>query len=123
MHTMDTDRDGKISDDERRAFFTRAASDLAGRFELKIGEQSLQLRPDGQVTLDPALGQTFTFVTDEISLPAGKHPGELRDLYARAYPGPYRFLPTDNTITIGRGADGVETHPGMLVVRFDLAVP
>jgi hypothetical protein len=123
LHAMDIDRDGKISDDERREFFSNMASDLAGRFELKIGDRKLQLRPDGDVTLDPALGLTFTFVTDEISLPAGKHAGELTDLYSRAYPGPYRFLPTDDTVTISRAAEGVETHPGTVIVRFDLTIP
>ncbi len=129
LGAIDRDHDGKISDDERRTYFSNFASDLAGQFQLTIEGKPVKLHTDGEVALDPALGQTYQFATDDIALPPGKHAAELRDSYSRAYPGPYRLLPTPSA-----SADKIEippppttneneTHPGMVIVKFELNVP
>ena len=125
---IDTDRDGKISDAEREAFFAGFASQLAGRFHVQIDGRPLELQPDASVQLDPGLGQTYRFTAPIASLATGKHAGQFIDDYSRAYPGPYRWrqVPATNRVTIllpdPAATQPTQSHPDILVLDFELAV-
>jgi hypothetical protein len=127
LRAIDTDHNGAISDDERRQFFAAVATNLATQFQLTLDAKKFPLQPQGDVALDPTFGQTYEFVSEPISLPAGKHAAELRDYYSRAYPGPYRMLSTPSAsaeaIEFAAPVADAESHPGMVIVKFSLNVP
>ena len=95
LHAMDTDRDGKISDAERDAYFLARARWLASQVKIEMDGVAVPLSPVGRVTLDPQFGQSYLFEGPADQFKPGKHTGRLVDDYARKYPGYYRYHEVD----------------------------
>jgi hypothetical protein len=131
LDTMDADRDGRVSDIERDAYFQRQADDLADKLKLEIESHSIKLVADAPVELDPRLGQTYQF-TAPLDLPVG---GRLRcrlnDGHARYLPGPYRLVQPRRVLVDQPHVElkerpqlvDLERHPGQVVVDFEIVAP
>jgi hypothetical protein len=127
LGTMDTNRDGKVSDAERDGYFTKLSAELAAQLKLTLGEKNVALKPSGAVAFLPQFRQSFTFVAD-VTLPAGKTAGELVDHYSRNFPGAYRWDEPKGAVEKGPRVivseaprvHGTEGHPSVLVVKFDV---
>lgn len=130
FHAMDTDHDGIISEAERTKFFEAQAQMLAGLFKLEFKGRALLLQPSVAVKCDERLGQTFTFTAPLGALDSGKHAGLLTDGYARVYPGPYKWQPSEPT-GLGKAfvrplpqTPGQEkAHSNTLALKFEVNAP
>jgi hypothetical protein len=58
LHRMDTDHDGRISEQERDAFFTPFSAHLAAQLKLGIDGRTFEMKPAAPVKLDAEFGQT-----------------------------------------------------------------
>ncbi len=139
LHQMDTDVDGRISEEERAGFFTAQAMRLAHGFALEVAGRSLQFTPNAAVRCDARLGQTFSFETPLPALGPGRHAGRLADAHARAYPGPFRWVdagaggprevrvePAATATDAGRPAwlaVKAPLHPDLLALNFNVVIP
>lgn len=130
LKAMDADGDGTISAGERDAFFAAKAAAIARRIDLTIGDSGLEMRPEGGVTCDPQLGQTYRFTASLPALATGRHTGKLVDGHSRDYPGGYvwkepgrggpgaiRFEPAGRDTTV-RSQD----HPPWIELPFTVVV-
>jgi hypothetical protein len=130
FHSMDTDHDGKISEAERTQFFEGQAQTLAGLFKLEFEGRTLLLQPSAPAKCDARLGQTYSFTAPLGALGSGKHAGLLTDGYARVYPGPYKWQPSEPT---GPGKAFIrplpqtpgheKAHASTLALNFEVHAP
>ncbi len=139
FHRMDTDGDGRISDQEHEVFFTTRADRLAQGFTVELAGRSLHFTPSGHVRFDAKLGQTYSFESPLPALPPGRHVGRLADAHARSYPGPFRWVdagaggPREMRVEpVTEAADGkrpawlavkATAHPESLALNFVLVIP
>lgn len=129
LNQMDTDRDGKISDEERNAYFGTVAKELTKQFQVEVDGHALTLKSDGQVELAPDLSQTYALSSPIGELSAGTHTGRFSDGYSRAHPGPYRWRPRqinhngiDVDAVAAPGLENIGPHPAMIVVNLKITV-
>lgn len=133
LNKMDSDADGIISDRERDAFFAPFSESLAKQLHLQVGEKQVEMKPDGAAKLLPQFRQVYRFSGTLGALEKGKHFGKLIDDYSRSYPGAYRWDGPKNgmsetgepIVTVTEAPKAVEAagHPGVLVLKFEVAVP
>ncbi len=102
LKAMDQDGDGKISEEERDAFFKHRGEEIAKQLQMSVDDKPVAVTVAGKVVLDPVFGQTFVFEARVPKLAAGVHKGKLVDLYSQRYPGPYVWRAS--TATPGTGA-------------------
>ena len=101
--TIDTDRDGALSDGERAAYLARAAVELGGNLHLAIDGRALALIPGSRsLELPPGAGGLPTLRVElgfSSTLPAGKGSAEFQDTNFAGRPG-WREIVADS-------ADGI----------------
>jgi hypothetical protein len=129
LHRMDADRDGKISDAERDAYFASISAELLKQLKVEVDGRELKFASDGPVKLSADLSQTFRLSAPLGALAAGTHVGKLTDDFSRTHPGPYRYSPgaVENgnvRVEVGEGPklEQVGGHPAMIVLNFRVAV-
>ena len=127
---LDTNQDGMISDAERGTFFAAQQKELSALLKLKLGENALELKPEGTVELLPQFKQVFLFSAPAGKLEKGRFKGELLDLYSRNYPGAYRWDEPKRkvegpSVQVSEAPKfhTVDGHPSVLLIRFELQIP
>jgi hypothetical protein len=128
LFRMDKNSDGKISDDERAAWFEKEAKDITARLRLEIDGKPLTLTADSP-SLAPDLSQTYHFTAPLPALSPGDHSGKFTDEFSREHPGDYRWRARDvNTngyevaATQAPGLEQLGPHPAMIVVNLRIRV-
>ena len=126
---MDKNGDGKISDEERDAWFKNIADTLTKQLKVEIDGKTYPLTQLGNVRLDPDMSQTYEFVSPIEALAVGEHKGRFTDEFSRTHPGQYRWSPRQinaNGIDIDASeAPGLEQqgpHPAMIVINLKVLV-
>ena len=129
LHQMDTNHDGKISDEERDAYFGHIADQLTHQLHVEVDGRALPLTVDGPVQLAPDLGQTYHLSAPLGNLSEGSHTGKFSDDFSRTHPGSYRWSPRQfdrNGIDIDAieapGLEQMGPHPAMIVVKLSIVV-
>ncbi len=129
LNQMDRNRDGKISDEERDAWFGAVADRLAKQLHIELDGRDLSLTCDGPVKLAPDLSQTYELSAAVGDLTTGSHHGKFSDDYSRIHPGPYRWRPRqinrngiDVEAVAAPGLEVIGPHPAMIIVNLDVTV-
>ena len=129
LHQMDKNGDGKISDEERDAYFNSVAEQLTKQLLVEVDGQALPLASDGPVQLAPDLSQTYRLSAPLPNLSTGAHAGRFSDDFSRRQPGPWRWHPrqfNDSVIDVNAvqtpELEQMGPHPAMVVVRLAIVV-
>jgi hypothetical protein len=129
LHQMDKNGDGKISDEEREAYFNSIAIQLSRQLLVEVDGKVLPLSSDGLVRLAPDLSQTYRLSAPLPNLSAGAHAGKFSDDFSRKQPGPWRWHPrqfNDSGIDVNAvqspELEQMGPHPAMVVVRLAIVV-
>lgn len=130
LRSMDGDGDGRVNTAERERYLTDFAEHLARQLNAQFNDVPVDLRPVGQLKLNPDFSQTFLFVAKIGVLEPGIYRGQVEDHHSRSYPGSFTILggnlAADRTtvrVTPEKNEKQHKGHPGMLVVRFEVRVP
>ena len=129
LQKMDKNSDGKISDDERDAYFKDVARQLCEELHVEVDGRELKLTSDVAVRLSPDLSQTYDLTAPLADLAVGTHTGTFGDDFSRTHPGPYRWSPRQINPN-GIDVDALEApsvgklgpHPAMVVVNLRIVV-
>jgi len=131
LRSMDSDKNGRISENERDKFFQKTSRRLAKLIDAELDHGRLTFEPVGKVRLAADFSQTFQFAAPLGKLDSKKtREGVIRDRHSRSYPGSFVFQqqrPTGNervliNVLEESAAKRLQSHAGMLVFRFQLRV-
>jgi hypothetical protein len=128
---MDTNGDGRLSEQETAAYFTAQAARLAELLTLQVDGQPLKFKPTGAARPDLKLTQAYQFSAPLAGLRAGRHAGVFVDGHSRMYPGGFRWRqnaepdPKQTHILPLTGPIAARTaqHPEWLELKFEIIVP
>ena len=124
LKTMDTDNNGLVSSTERQTFFNHQITRIAGLLRISIGDKDYTFEPAGQVQLDAAFGQTFTFAMPIQTLKGNEYSATFSDDYSAHSPGGYRYVhhPGARQVKLIKAvqAQQYRQHPDRIAIRFNL---
>ncbi|HEV7401532.1 MAG TPA: hypothetical protein VGO11_01350 [Chthoniobacteraceae bacterium] len=127
---MDTNGDGRLSEQETAAYFTAQAAKLAELLKLQIDGHPLALKPTGAARPDIKLTQAYQFCAPLTGLRAGRHAGLFVDGHSRMYPGGYRWrqnadadVKQTRVVPLTEPDPKTTQHPEWLELKFEIIVP
>jgi hypothetical protein len=131
LSEMDTNADGRLSEQETAAYFTAQAARLAELLKLQVDGQPLRFTPTGAARPDLKLTQAYQFSAPLAGLRAGRHAGLFVDGHSRLYPGGFRWRqnpeagPRQTRVVPLKEAEagGAAQHPEWLELKFEIIVP
>lgn len=127
---MDTNGDGRLSEQETAAYFTAQAARLAELLKLQIDGQPLKFTPTGAARPDLKLTQAYQFSAPLAGLRAGRHAGLFVDGHSRMYPGGFRWRQNADpdpkqtrVVPLTEPEARAAQHPEWLELKFEIIVP